>query len=233
LTQVGASLAHQLRNSATGARMALDLHRADCPLGRDDECLAVATRQMILMEKYLQRFLSLESPAQTPHEKLDLAQLVANLIQLVQPAARHAQVRFDVDIAAPPLIVWGDADALEHMVLNLLMNAVDAAGANRSQAIARPAAVHLVVAVQAAEWVCLTVTDTGPGPDPAIAANLFEPFVTSKPEGAGLGLSVARQVAQTHGGSLVWRRLDDSTCFEVTLPLDNEGNSRGNVAGSR
>jgi signal transduction histidine kinase len=233
LTQVGASLAHQLRNSATGARIALDLHSAECPLGSHDECLTVATRQMILMEKYLRRFLSRGTTAQGPHEILDFAQLVARVVELVQPAARHAAVRFDVDISAQPMPMSGDADSLEHMVLNLLMNAVDAAGASASLNKTRPAAVKLGVSPCSHSQVSLTVCDTGPGPDPRIAERLFEPFVTSKQEGAGLGLSVARHVVEAHHGSIQWQRRDNTTCFVVTMPLYNEGNTRGNVAGSR
>ncbi len=119
------------------------------------------------------------------------------------------------------------------MVLNLLMNAVDAAGAGTSLNKTRSAAVTLVVSSGTPGQMCLTVCDTGPGPDPRIAVRLFEPFVTSKQEGAGLGLSVARNVVESHHGSIHWHRRDDTTCFVVTLPLYNEGIARGNVAGSR
>jgi signal transduction histidine kinase len=192
----------------------------------------VATRQLILMEKYLRRFLSRGSTKQAPREILDFAQLVARVVELVQPAARHAEVRFDVDISTRPMPMLGDADSLEQMVLNLLMNAVDAAGAGASLNPSRPATVKLVVSPHAHGQVCLTVGDTGPGPDPQIAERLFEPFVTSKQEGAGLGLSVVRNVVESHDGSIAWHRQEDSTRFVVTLPLYNEGIARGNVAGS-
>jgi len=52
-----------------------------------------------------------------------------------------------------------------------------------------------------------------------VALRLFEPFVTGKPEGVGLGLAVARQVAEAHGGAIGWRRDADRTCFEIDLPL--------------
>jgi nitrogen-specific signal transduction histidine kinase len=53
-----------------------------------------------------------------------------------------------------------------------------------------------------------------------VTGRLFEPFVTSKPEGVGLGLAVARQVAESHGGSLSWRRDPDRTCFRIELPVE-------------
>jgi signal transduction histidine kinase len=65
------------------------------------------------------------------------------------------------------------------------------------------------------------VIDSGPGPPEHIAQQLFEPFVTGKPDGVGLGLALARQVAEAHGGTIGWTRIDQQTLFFVELPLQN------------
>jgi nitrogen-specific signal transduction histidine kinase len=62
------------------------------------------------------------------------------------------------------------------------------------------------------------VRDSGAGPPPEIASRLFEPFVTGKPEGVGLGLAVARQAVEAHGGCIRWRRENGLTCFVIELP---------------
>lgn len=231
LAQLGGSLAHQLRNAVTGARMAVDLHRADCPQGQDDESLAVATRQLILMEQYLQRFLTLGAEPPATLQEWDFAQLVAHLIPLVQPAARHAAVHLDVCVGTQSMLVYGDSDALEHMTLNILLNAVEAASGMQVTSGARAAAVRVVVSSPRPTHVRLEVTDTGPGPAPDVAERLCEPFVTGKKDGAGLGLAVAKGVAEKHGGSLTWDRHDDRTTFTVELPLVSKGHGRGEIAG--
>ena len=71
--------------------------------------------------------------------------------------------------------------------------------------------------------VIVEVSDTGPGPPPVLQENLFDPFVTSKPEGAGLGLALARHVAQVHHGSLSWSREGAWTRFRLCLPRAEGG----------
>jgi nitrogen-specific signal transduction histidine kinase len=68
-------------------------------------------------------------------------------------------------------------------------------------------------------FAALRVCDTGPGPSPQVADHLFEPFVSGRPEGTGLGLYVARQVVEGHHGSIGWQRENGETCFTVELPL--------------
>ncbi len=226
LGQLGGGLAHQLRNSATGCRMALELHRRECPRSEDCENLDVAARQLTLMERYLERFLSLRSGQPRPHARLDLAEGIRTAVALVRPAAKHHGVELAWDPSARPLEVEGDAAELEQVFVNLLVNAIEAAvGYGRAErGAASPAAPATAPAVAVAtrieaESVVVEVSDNGPGPEPGVRDSLFEPLVTDKADGTGLGLAVAREIVQRHCGQIAWQRRGERTCFEVRLPL--------------
>jgi signal transduction histidine kinase len=112
----------------------------------------------------------------------------------------------------------GQGDALRSAAVNLALNGIDAAGAGGS----------VRLAVEAENGLArLVVDDTGPGPSPAIRGSMTEPFVSGKPEGIGLGLAVARTVAEAHGGRLEWERTDGVTRFAVVLPAAPEPSPEG------
>ena len=92
-------------------------------------------------------------------------------------------------------------------LLNLVLNAIEAAGNGGRAPLARANA----------EPLAGRVGDSGKGPPAAVRSTLFEPFVTSKPEGIGLGLALAQAAAQEHGGELSWSRIDGQTIFTMSL----------------
>lgn len=238
LGQLSGGIAHQLRNAATGARMALELHRRDCAAPSDDEALEILGRQLTLIESYLQRFLTLgRGPSPTnvlrPPETVTLSEVIEGVVGLVHPICRHADVELDCDLPAATLKVSGDPHALEQLLINLVLNAIEAA---RHPGLSRHA-VGVALSQQENQCAVIRVTDTGLGPAEQVSAQIFEPLVSEKPDGTGLGLSVAREIAVAHEGEIAWRReCDESgegvTCFEVKLPLLSES-CHGAIIGCR
>lgn len=209
LGQVSGGLAHQLRNAVTGARLAVQVHARSCNGRADEESLDVALRQLDLMESNLKRFLDVGRTEGLRREPCPVAALVDDMVALVKPQCRHAHIDLRWQAPEPGPVVQGDAGRLEHLFLNVLGNAVEAAGPNGV----------VEVRMRNGQGACVVeVVDSGPGPPADIAEKLFQPFVTGKREGIGLGLAVARQVAEAHGGKIHWRRDSDRTCFCIELP---------------
>ena len=127
LGQLGAGMAHQLRNSATGAWMAVELHQRQCPAGPESRSLEVALGQLRLMESYLQRFLTLGRPSAGVREPVALEPLVRDVLGLVGPAGAHAKIELSFESCPEPLAVLGDAEALRQVLVNLILNAIEAA----------------------------------------------------------------------------------------------------------
>jgi signal transduction histidine kinase len=222
-SMLGASIAHQMRNAVTGCRMAVDFHLEECDAPSKHETLDVARRQLSLMESQLQRFLRIGKPrAPSTPRRMELGALVENTLALVRPAAKHAGVELDCRVSTGDLPVRGDEDAIQQVVLNLLLNAVDAAQQNGLKQHG-PRRVCVELGRGSANSAQIVISDSGAGPGEAVAASLFEPFVTDKPQGAGLGLAVARDVIASHGGSIGWKRHNGMTQFFVELPLMMNG----------
>jgi signal transduction histidine kinase len=232
LAHLGGGIAHQLRNSATGCNIALDLHAEECPIADDCESLGVAKRQLQLMEEYLQRFLQLGKPSEERGNKtIDVAKLIDELLPLVQPAARHANVTIEWNRPDGDFSIAADAAALSQLVINLLVNAIEAA---EQEAVRSGTPGQVAVELspgasplpnppgrgEGAGRVSLTISDSGAGPPAEIGDAVFEPFVTAKTDGVGLGLSVAHDVVTRHGGTIRWSRINGMTVFSVELPCE-------------
>lgn len=212
LDQLGAGMAHRLRNAATGARLAVELHKRRNPDAADSESLNTALHELALMESYVERFLHLGQKTAVSMGTVDLNQVVTEALGLVRPAFDHARIRLETELPQEAVFLRGEPGSLRELVLNLLLNAMEA--------VAAAADSRVVLEVEALDNgnVEVRVSDSGPGPDPALRDRMFEPFVSEKPEGTGLGLYLSRQIAEAHGGSIHWERRDEITSFIVRLP---------------
>lgn len=208
VAQLAAGFAHQFRNAAAGVSLALQLHVSRCQSPRDGS-LDVALKQLALLEAEVRGILSLGRKTQSPHEPLLADSLLDDAVDLISPSLKHHGIRVDREPDATHSRVMGARDSLLAALLNLLLNAIDAAGPQGT--------VQLDIATNETS-AAFVVRDNGRGPPPEIASRLAEPFVTSKPDGVGLGLAIVTEVARAHGGHLDWRRDGDWTTMELWIP---------------
>lgn len=203
IAQVVAGIAHQLRNALTGIRMAIQVHQRRCPV-RQDGSLDVALRQLSLTEQQIRGLLGLTRGEQGTVIAGPVSVLLDEIAAMIEPVCEHRRIEFTFRAECDPHAVVTDADAFRSAVLNLCMNAVEAAG--------RPGTLA-VVARQRDDTLEVAVSDNGPGVPEAVRRSLFTPFVTTKPEGVGLGLALAQSAAQALGGNVELARINDRTVF--------------------
>jgi signal transduction histidine kinase len=255
LGQLAAGFAHEFRNGLTGARLAIDLHASRCRTddheAREDESLAVARRQLDIMEEEVHGLLALGRGSESAPCLIAIDVLLDEVRELTEPRAEHAGVRLTVG-GVSSTAVRGRRESLRAAVVNLTLNAIDAArdavaahgSADGDMPLggglgpARHGQVHLMARRHekgdGSAWVTITVEDTGAGPPHDLEASVFEPFVTGKPEGVGIGLALVTMVADEHGGSISYDRSGGRTRFSLELPeAEAEQDSPAVVPGDR
>ncbi|MEO1617751.1 MAG: HAMP domain-containing sensor histidine kinase [Planctomycetota bacterium] len=211
LHQIASGLAHQLRNRLTGARMAIELHARDCK-PRDTEGLRIAIHEMEHSEDYVQRLLVVASGRQGEHQPQVAGTCLEDVRRSMAPVARHLNVELDwcIDNDAEMFRIR-DGSAWIAAATNLIDNAMQSGKRIRVE-------VQVSRGKDPRETtLLLRVSDDGEGVAEHLATELFEPFVTSKPEGIGLGLAVVRRAAESMDGGVTWRRENDWTHFEMTV----------------
>lgn len=213
------ALAHDLNNllSVILGNLPHLLTGADEGADRDAlvrEVDAAARRAGGLTERLMQ--LGREAPSQL--ERVDLAELVADQEALLRATSRPGDVVVDLEIAAGPLWVEARRGELEGVVLNLVLNAV--------QAMPDGGIVDVHLTRQDGSAVLL-VRDTGVGMSSAIQARVFEPLFTTRTDGTGIGLALVRRCVDEMGGHISVRSKPGvGSAFEVVLPLREEAEPR-------
>jgi signal transduction histidine kinase len=146
---------------------------------------------------------------------LDVDETILEVVALTQTAMERQGVLLTTDLAVGDRRVLGDRVQLQQVLQNLILNAIDA----MKTIAGRPRELTISSALTEEGSIMISVGDTGAGLDPAIAPSIFEPFVTTKPDGLGIGLSISRSIVEAHGGRLwVSPRVPHGTLFSFTIP---------------
>ena len=148
--------------------------------------------------------------------KLDINQVIQEVARLLRHELTRSRVSLRTDLAPDLPYVLGDRVQLQQVMLNLIMNGIDA----MSMITDRPREL-LIQSAKHSEGVLIQVQDSGAGIDPGQADRIFEPFFTDKPEGIGMGLSISRSIVESHGGRLWAVPGASGALFEFTLPAQD------------
>jgi two-component system sensor histidine kinase HydH len=209
LGEMGAVLAHEVRNPLAGIKGYGQLLEERLPAGREHDYAGLIVRESLRLEQLTNDILfytgseALTSPG---HPETVIVQLVA----LLEPQLEQAGIRLNVQVESGTTVTCSD-DALHRLLLNLLTNAMQA----------MPDGGDITLTLQrVGAMVELSVVDTGSGIAPDMLSGLFTPFRTSKARGAGLGLAVCQKIVESCGGSIrADQALSGGAVFWVKLPL--------------
>jgi signal transduction histidine kinase len=214
LGQAASLIAHEVKNSLNGMKVAASMLSAD-----GDRTLPVRTMrgQIDRLSHLATSLLNFGKPANAQLSLTPVGQLVSEAVESLRvlPEAEEVEVTSELDTS---LHVRCDPLLLVTALDNLLRNAMEAAVAAKD--LGRQAHPRVRITTRRVDGaVRVEVEDNAGGPPPGFEAGLFQPFVTTKPRGIGLGLSMARQAVERQGGSLAFERTATGSRFTVQLGL--------------
>jgi len=227
LVRLADGLAHEIKNplSTMAINLALlqeDWERAGASRGsgepvrtpREERSLKrikTLQREVSRLEHILEDFLHYARGGVVDRKPEDLARIVRELLDFVEPEDERAGIRHHVDLPIGLPLVLVDEARIKQAVLNLLVNARQA----------MPDGGELMVRVRRmGTQVELQITDTGMGMSPEKLARIFEEYWSDKPGGTGLGLPTARRIIEEHGGTIAALSEEGrGSSFSITLPL--------------
>ena len=221
--EMASALAHELNqplaaiaNYMKGSRRLLE-NRQDQGLDTLRDAMDKAADQALRAGEIIRRLRDFVSRGESERRVEDVKKLIEEASALALVGAKDKGVRVRFAFAPQLNYVLADKVQVQQVLLNLIRNAIDA--------MENVPTRELVVATSAApnNMVEISVADTGSGIAPEIADQLFQPFVTTKSHGMGVGLSISRTIIESHGGSITHRpKPAGGTIFTFTLPAVNK-----------
>jgi len=222
--ELTASIAHEI-NQPLGAILSnidaaeMLMEQPGCRLETIREILSDIRKDDLRASDIIHHLRSLLRKRELEFQSLDLNQVVAEVLRLTAFDLQRRRVRPELRLSPVPLLVLGDRVHLEQVLLNLFLNAMDAMTGTPPPHRLAVRTAHATGGV-----VEVTIADTGHGIPPEQLPRLFESFFTTKKEGMGLGLSIARSLVEAHRGTLTAANNPDrGASFRITLPGRSAG----------
>ncbi len=215
LGNLAATVAHEIRNPLNSVSMGLQRLKAEFTPTQDADdyarFLKLMQEEVHRLNSIVEQFLSLARPLNLNREELSVGAFIKELAALITAEANASRVKIDLKVAPDLPHLCADRNYLKQLLLNLILNGIQAMPEGGTLSIA----AHAVK-----DRLELTVADEGMGIEPAVMKKIFEPYFTTKNNGSGLGLSIARRIAEAHGGAItVESEASRGSRFRASLPF--------------
>jgi signal transduction histidine kinase len=214
LGKVVSGVAHEVRNPLNSIKLTLQLLERRLKKGvaasnEVPECLQEIDRLDVIVS----RLLAFGRPSMTSRHTQEIAPLIFQAIKMVHDPIQKKDVRIDASALEANLVADVDGPQIIQVLINLLLNAVEASPAKR---------IVKLTATRLGLNVCIRISDEGTRIPDDVRPHVFDAYYTTKPEGSGLGLAVSREIVVNHGGALEFESEAGSTTFIMLLPIERD-----------
>jgi two-component system, NtrC family, sensor histidine kinase HydH len=213
LGHLSAGLAHEIRNPLAGIEGAATIvgQSRENP-EQQQEFLGIIQEESRRLNHLVTHFLEFARPQPPALRPTDVRALLDSVVRLVSRTAPHAGITFKQEVDSDLPLLETDAEQLRQVVLNLVLNAI--------QAMPEGGCITVSANTESG-WVRIRVRDQGSGIPPEAVESIYDPFFTTKATGTGLGLPIAYQVVEQHGGELALEENSQyGACFTISLPIE-------------
>jgi two-component system sensor histidine kinase HydH len=215
LNELAAGIAHELRNplsSIKGAAVLLSDRSAKLPDEKSAEYQALIAEEIERLEGILTNYQSLVRPLKIDKEPICANSVVEKTVRLMRLNADVPAIHLSLAPELPSC--ESDPQSLKQVFINLIKNAHEACGSKGA----------LYIATEfISPWIRITFSDTGKGLSPEILPHIFEPFVSTKANGMGLGLAICRRLIELNGGEIeAQNNSNGGACFTIYLPAGKQ-----------
>lgn len=226
LGEMTSGLAHELNQPlcaittyAQGCLHVID--KPECDPERVRYGLEQVVKQATLAGAIFKRLRNFARKGEIHRVDIDIDHVISEVVEFVTDEAHQKGIRLERKVPPETRAAHADPIQVEQVLLNLVRNAMDAVCGLDEQR----RRIFLNVVHSDVDWVTVEIRDNGTGCSPEVLERLFDPFVTSKKEGMGIGLSISHGIIEAHGGSL-WleENSDQGAAFRFTLPAGGEEN---------
>lgn len=213
--QIAAGMAHEIKNPLASIKGAVEILCEDGTSEKDKtEFKAIVLKEVKRINASVSDFLEFARPGETTLAALNLADTVRSSLKQVQPQAMKRRIKINSRIE-DPVMTNGDEEKIHQVMLNLLLNAVDA---TPDQSV-----IRVDLHAEAMEAI-ISIEDSGPGINKDDVSRVFEPFFTTKSAGTGLGLAIAKSIVERHDGHIKLENMDSGGAkAEIKLQLQSVG----------
>ena len=214
LGTLSAGIAHEVKNALVPIKTFVELM---VQKGDDRELAVAVERELKRIDSMVSQMLRFAIPKPVTFTKVEVHDVLDMALRLLQHQVTAKMITVTRDFRAVPGIIRGDEAQLQQVVMNLLLNALEAMGLEGSLTVA----TEIVQDTDGTHLVKVSVQDTGMGISDENLARVFEPFFTTKRNGTGLGLAISQRVAREHNGRIeAHSKPGKGSTFTILLPVE-------------